>query len=401
MRRLLPLLLVVSLLATPALAGSQQDPEIEDENGDVDVQHLVDAGALSGQNVSAEELETSADVTKAWVDQETEDSFQVNVELADVPDEENLSSPLVDVWVHFTVKDGAFHTAASLSSPKSGAPVQGSYQLYLDESKVGSLTGTVDVEGDVVSIRVPKADVRDPVEGDELSDFYVTTHAPDSEAVLDYAPGAKEQSLSSLAEDDSADPTALDLSPTASYGDDYEFKATGDKTSRISVDVTPSSLEVTAGEQESFAVRITNDADGPDDVSLTLGNTPSGWSATLEQSGLSVPAQSSEIVTLFISPPADAEGHELVHLQVTSERGADKGASVSVVAVQPEESGDDSENEDAPVENQDPSQDEDADASEKDEESSPEEEAEEVPFVAPIAALAAALAAALILRDRR
>lgn len=401
MRRLRPLLLVVSLLATPALAGSPGDPEIEDEKGDVEVQHLVDAGALSDENLSAEELNTTADVVKAWIDQETEDSFQVNVELADVPDDENLSSPVVDVWAHFDVKDGAFHTAAALSSPKSGAPVQGTYELYLDESKVGSLTGDVDVDGDIVSIRVPKADVRDPVEGDQLSSFYVTTHAPDSQAVLDYAPGAKSNSLSSLASADSADPTALDLSPTASYGDSYEFQAIGDKTSRISVDVTPSSLEVTAGEQESFAVRITNDADGADEVSLTLGNTPSGWSATLEKGSLTVPAKGSEIVTLYVSPPEHAEGHELVHLKVTSERGADKGASVSIVAVQPEHAGDDA-SEDESVEDEEPSQEEEVEgSSEEDEEPSPEEEAQEVPFTAPVAALAAALAAAFILRDRR
>lgn len=412
MRRPLPILFAaVLLLAPPALAGTQADPEVDDAHGDVDVQHLVDANVLDGDDPAPEELEVSADVLRAWVAQETRDSFAINVELADIPDDRNVSSPLVEVWVHFSVREGDYHAAAVLSSPRAGAPTEVSFELYEGQARQGELMGDVDVDGDVLSFRVPKADVRDPGEDDELTGFHVTTHVPDSQVVLDYAPGTDAASLPALAEGEETDPTSLDLAADPVFGDAYTFRSFEEERSRITVTATPPSLEVEAGEQASFAIRVDNDAEGPDEVAVSTSNAPPGWSARVDPGSVTIPSQGSKILTLYVTPADDAQGHELIHVQVTSERGADKGASVSVVAVQPGPSGgsggsvDGDEKENAGSDGGTdgsasdgggaPSGSADADG-----EAGPEEEADEVPMVSPLILVAGLLGLATVVRRR-
>jgi hypothetical protein len=381
---------------------------VTDDRGDIDVQHLVEADFLRSE-VSAEELDTSGDVTRAWIDQETEDSFEINVELADVPDDRNVSSPLVEVWAHFTVREGDYHAAARLATPQSGEPVEGTYELYLDDAKTSDLAGDVDVDADLVTFRVPKPDVRDPGEGDELSSFHVTTHAPETQAALDYAPDADGQALPSLEDAERLEPTNLQLAAEARYGDTYAFQSFAEPDSRLSVDVTPESLEVEAGQQATFAVRVVNDADQAEEVSLTVANTPPGWSVDLSPSGFAVPAYGSQSAELQVRPADDAEGHQLVDIHLTGERGADKGASVSVVAVQAgsgsgswsgdgggsqNEASDPAGDEDDPPP---PAADGGAERSEANDSASGDE-AQEIPLLWPLASLLAVAVVALLAR---
>lgn len=413
MRTLVAVLAVSLVFAPPALAGSQASPEIEDPKGDVDVQHVVDADLLGDEGLAPEELETSADVLRAWIDQETDSSFELNVELADIPDEREVASPLVDVWSHFTVREGEFHVAAQLSTPREGGPTEASFALYEGEARQGDLLGGVDGDEDIVSFRIPKADVRDPGEGDELAGFHVTTHVPGPGAALDYAPGADEESLPAVTEAQALDPTDLPLAEDPMFGDRYVFQSSAEDRSRISLTVTPPSLEVAAGEQGTFAVVVDNGADGPDEVSLTTSNAPAGWSARVQPSTFTVPAQGSATATLAITPADDADGHELVHLHATSDRGADKGAGVSVLAVQ---NGDSSPSDDSAAGDEGSQAgspgDGDRDAGSSDGESteeegadaggeaepSPEDEADEVPLVSPLSLVVVFLAVALVRR---
>lgn len=412
MRRLPSILFAAALLlAQPALAGTRAEPEVDDAHGDVDVQHLVDTDLLDGDAPAPEELETSADVLGAWVGQETRESFAIHVELADIPDDRNVSSPLVEVWAHFTVREGDYHAAATLSSPRAGAPTEVSFELYEGEAHQGALLGNVDVDEDVVTFRVPKPDVRDPGEGDELTRFHVTTHVPESQAVLDYAPGTDRDSLPALTEDEETDPTDLDLAADPTFGDAYAFRSFEEQLSRLTVTATPPSLEVEAGEQASFAIRVDNDADAPDEVSLSTSNAPPGWSVRVDPGDVTVSSQGSETVTLHVTPAADAEGHELVHVKATSDLGADKGASVSVVAVQPDQPGpsggsdgraDADENENEADGGGGATMPDGADASEgstdAEGEAAPGEEADEVPFVSPLILVAGLLGLAALAR---
>lgn len=335
MRSLLAVSLALLLVAGPALAGSQADPEIEDPEGDVDIQHLVDADLLDEDPAVDEEVDTSADVVRAWVDRETEQAFDLHVELAGLPEDENLSTPLVEVWTHFTIRQGDYHLAAVLSSPEDGDPLDARFELYEGQARIAQPDGHVDVDQARLSATIAKADVRDPGDGDELSAFHVTTHAPGSQAALDYAPDADTDSLPALEEAGSTDPTALDLAADATFGDTYAFSSFEETPSRISVDLTPEAIEIEAGDQASVSVLVHNDADEAEDVQLSASETPPGWSARVQPDRLTVPGQGSAQAELSIVPADDADGHELLHLRATGERGADRAASVSVTAAQP------------------------------------------------------------------
>jgi hypothetical protein len=415
MRRALSLLIAVLLVAQPALAGSQAVPEIDDESGDVDAQHLVDVqapeqgagtGDVSGDETLEDETsdlpdeevpddqESSADILKAWVDRETEDSFVVNVEVADLPEELEVSAPLVEIWTHFTVREGDYHTVARLSAPDDGGPTEASYELYQGDSRQDDLLGNVDAETDIVSMRVAKADVRDPGGDDALTDFHATTHVADGQAVLDYAPGANETSLPDAGEDDGAEPTDLSVDPR--YGADYGFTSFEDETSRISLSLTPGSLEVDAGQTATFAVTVDNDAEASDTVTLSSWDQPSGWDVDVEPSQLAVDAKSSETAELVVTPASDAEGQELVHVQATSDRGADKEATVSVTALSSDDGssssddGDDGDAGDASSEDDDAGDGDDTQASEAGDgsDAEPSDEADEIPVVSPLAVVA-------------
>lgn len=422
MHKQVTILIALTMVASPALAGSPDEPEIEDDAGDVDVQHLVDAGLLVQAGVSRPAIDAAADVTDAWITSETRGSFEVAVQLSNLPDNRNISTPLSEVWLHFEILDGSYHARAVLSSPQPGAPLQANYELFLDDEKQENLKGSVDNGDNIVWFHVPKQAVRDPGEGDKLTQFYVTTHLPGPQPVLDYAPGATAQSIPDASGAESADPTSLQLSPTPNHGDHYTFDSFDSKPSMMSIDVTPSSLEVEAGESEEFAVRIVNDGEGAGEVSLSVGNTPDGWSVNVEPTKFTVDPASSKTATLHVTPASDAEGHELVQLQMSSAPNTDKQVSVSITATQPgsgggtgggsvdgdtgtQDSTDGTQDSQATDEQTDSgtSDGDGADGADGDgaDGASADDNAEEAPFVGPVAVIAAALAVAGLVRRGR
>lgn len=338
MRKLLAVLLASTMTAAPVLAGSASDPEVSDETGDVDVQHLVEVDALDEADVSQEEAETVGDVDRAWVHTETRDSFQISVRLAEIPDQHDTSAPLVETWTHFTVNeaDVVYHARAVLLSPQPEAPLQAEFQLYEGESQIASMPGNVDTRNDTLRFTVSKGALGGVTEGDHLTEPYVTTHLPGSKATLDYAPGAKRDSLPSPQQVDGVDPTSLDLAPDARFGDRYGFKSFTTPDADLSVSITPTQLEIEAGDQEQFSVRVMNEADAEDTVQLSTGTAPHGWGVRLDTGQLTVPPGESRSTLLYVSPPENAEGHELVDLEVTSDLGAQQGVTVSVTATQPD-----------------------------------------------------------------
>lgn len=334
------LLLAIVLAAGTASAGSASNAEVTDPKGDVTVQHLVSAGALEDANLSAEQARTFGDLRKAWVDRETPDSFSVSVQLTDIPDEWNRASPIVEVWTHFRIKDASYHAQAVLQPPEGGGQVQARYQLFEESNPTGELTGATSPAKDQVSFTVPKNDVREPTEGDQLTRFYVTTHLPATSAlggdraVLDFAPGAEP-----FVVDENADPTQLELSPTVQYGAPYDFKDFTETNSQLAVQLSPSGLDVEAGQTARVAVTVLNNAPEADTAYLSVGNAPSGWSVRLDTAQLSVDPGASRIAYLTVGPDEDASGQRMITLRVTSELGADQVYPVSVTATQPQDTG--------------------------------------------------------------
>lgn len=413
MRRTLTALLSLSLLASPALAGTPSKPEIPDDTGDVDVQHLVDLGLFEDETIPRDKAETIGDITRAWVHTETADSFQVSIELAEIPDQENTSAPLMEAWVHWTIndEDPRYHAQAVLVSPQPDAPLQANYKLYEGSSQIAELPGSVDTQNDTIRFSVSKATIGDVAEGDAFTQAYVTTHLPVSQATVDYAPGARSENVPASQQDlSSVDPTSLSLAPSPEFGSDYDFQDFQAPEGDLDVSVTPSSLEVEAGEKGKVSVRVVNNAEEADAAQLSVGTTPSGWSATTESSTLDVPSGEDRRTFLFISPAEDAEGLEFVDLTVSSSFSGEVTKTIAVTATQPADTGtsdgDTSTDDSAPSDSGDGASSGDGAASGSDG-SSPStseggsEGTNDSPALGPIALLGVVGAVALALRRRK
>lgn len=336
MRKLAILTAIVVLLGTASVASaSPKNPHIEDDRGDVDVQHLVTVGAIESSDEVPETSKQAGDIVKAWVHRETADSFSISVEVAHLPNETELSSPIVELWTHFTIKEANFHTRAVVDTPDGAEKPTARYTLHEESNEAGEVTGTTDVLNDTVTFTVAKQDVRAPGEGDLLTSFYVTSHLPDRGPVLDYAPGAERFVVSP-----DADPTKLSLTPDATYGDDYAFQSfDGPPPSDLSIELTESSVTIGAGSERTVGVTVLNGASEPDTAYLSLGDVPADWDVRLDRTTLTLEPGSSSLARLSVSPSDDASGQSLLTLQVTSDLRADQTVTLSVTAEQPTETG--------------------------------------------------------------
>jgi len=334
-RKTASVLLAVAMLAAPTVVAQSDDPEIEDETGDVDVQHLVDADVFDEADVDADQAEAVGDIVKSRVYSETEESFSITTQLAEIPKEEDQAFTIAETWMHFTVRDAAYHAVAELGAPTPGDPMQAEFALHSDDGGERSIAGSVDAKQNTVTWEVAKPDVRDPGDGDRLTEFYATTHLAEGQA-LDYAPGANGQSLPATEDPTGVDPTSLTLSPTAEYGDEYAFSSFEDVQADIDVEATPSQATITAGESSQFVIRVNNDAAESDSVSLTVANAPSDWSASLQPTQMDLDAGDSGTATLTVSPSSDSTGTSILSVSVASELGAKGGADLAVAVEQPE-----------------------------------------------------------------
>ena len=87
----------------------------------------------------------------------------------------------------------------------------------------------------------------------------------------------------------------------------------------------PSYVEAAPGEKTSYVVTVTNTGNGPDNVTLALGNVPFGWDVTLQDAVLQLPPLGSNSTRLNITAPAGmaANARADVKINVTSQGSND------------------------------------------------------------------------------
>ncbi|MDX1611500.1 MAG: NEW3 domain-containing protein, partial [Candidatus Thermoplasmatota archaeon] len=336
MRQSVLTLTAALLLAGAALAGTQGDPEIQDGSGDVNAQYLVDPGSMAPeerpealQDLSDEQLaavRTSADLVAAWITNEGPDQFTIKVQVADLYDHENISSPLVEITPHFRIDGGTpYHAPVTLSLPVEGGSVQTHGELYQGSTFLGDLSSQADNESDTVTLRIAKSLVGDPGFGNQLTHFYVTSHVAEETVVLDYAP-----------EQNPAAPTEItvgenDLGPLANYGQLYDFGAyEGAVQAAITASATPSSLTFQQGDQGKASIMVRNDAPAEDTVDLMVGNRPAGWDVRISPSQLTIQPGQAQLATVTVSPPSSASGQEILTIRLTTALGGDQQVPLSV-----------------------------------------------------------------------
>lgn len=319
------------LAAGSALAGSPMSPEIEDDRGDLTSQYwlhatLLDDGPEDLSPSQAQAINASADLLGAWVHGENDEMFMLTIEVADLPDLENVSGPLVDISAFFTIGNDQYDARTELSVPAETQDIQASYSLWEDGTEVTSLAGNLDNETDRITLLIPKDAVGDPVFGDTLTEFYATSSLADGGFILDYAPG---QPKVDVVTGDLADPT---LQADPAYGDTYEFgQYEGAVPSAIDASATPSSLVVQAGEKAKVAIQVANQAEQADTVTLAVADRPSGWTVELDETTLDLDPGQSQVATLTIGTPNGASGQEILALSLlSSPLGADIQLPISV-----------------------------------------------------------------------
>lgn len=355
-------LVVALLLAAPVMAGTSEDPEIQDDKDDARVDHLQDDGLLAGGDDPDPQVEASGDIVRAWIGEETRDAFAIHVEVADLPPAEDVSSPLVELWTHFTIDDEGYHASATITSASSSAPLETGNELYRADTSLGAIPGTVEPADPSVALAVPKPEVGDPASGDQLTRLHVTSHEPQDHAPLDYAPGDNEDSLPTIGDTESADPRDLSLSSHASFGDTYTFGFLEDEEDPQSDDdasgsdkgedgftleTSTPSLEIPAGKQTLVNVTVTNDDQGSDELSLATPHLPSGWEALVEPRSLELSSYEAQTVTLGLTPPPDAEDAKTVQVQAVREDGVERTVTLSVSPIPEDGSPSTDETEDA------------------------------------------------------
>lgn len=347
MRTGAPIFIALMLVAASGLAAAQtdQDAQIQDEEGDVDAQHLFDTGALTSDlddsEVPQEDIETSGDVVRAWFHDETPNAFRITIELSNIPNNESFPAPVAEVWTHFVVKQTQYHIEGELASPGEGMPLEPRYQLYENDVAAGTLTGDVDRADNKTWVIVPKEKIGSPEPGDTLTEPYITTHVPqeglgsDASPVLDYAPSPHQIAVSQDVEPTDVAPAVIGLGPTLDYGEAYEF---GDYPGAggLFLEVQPSAVVVTAGETATAELVITNDAPDAHDVQLAA-DAPSGWDIGAETASLTIAPGATDRVQVSVTPASGADGQEIVRFSAATTGLADD-ASLSVTA-QPASSG--------------------------------------------------------------
>ncbi len=336
MRRTTFFLAVVLLLAAgSALAGTPTSPEIEDDADDLTSQYWLHATILEDgpEELSpsqAQAINTSADLLGAWVHGESDDRFMLTIGVADLPDLENVSGPLVDISAAFIIGNDLYEARTELSVPTETKDIQASYSLAKEGREVTSLAGNLDNDTDRLTLFIPKEAVGDPGFGDTLTEFYVTSSLAEGGFILDYAPG---QPKVNLLTGDLADTT---LGAEPEHGDTYEFgQYEGAVPSAIDATATPSSLMLQAGEKGRVAIQVVNQAEQADSVTLAVADRPSGWTVELDETTLDLDPGQSDVATLTVGTPSGASGQEILTLSLlSSPLGADQQLPISV-QVQP------------------------------------------------------------------
>lgn len=341
MRRLsLTLVLALVAASATALAADGSEGVVDDETGDVSVQHLVAVQGLPETPSAQEQVELAGDIVQAVVAQETRDSLTFTVTMANLSDNETVPSPLAEVWTHFTVGQTAYHVEAELATPQESDRLQARFQLYEGSTATAEPTGSLDRAGDSFTFTLDKADIGTPQPGEMLTRFYVTSHVPQeglkpaSSPVLDYAPSAQQITVSQETDPTAIDPTHLGLTPAPGYGTPYEF---GDYQGidDLTVQATPTSTTVTAGQSAKVQINVVNQAPKADTVYLTAGNVPSGWTVSAPSDEATLDSGDSYTFTVTIDSPRGARGQHFISLKLTSDLGANQPLSISVSAQAP------------------------------------------------------------------
>lgn len=327
---LLMAILLVAALPTGS-AGSQSDPEMPDNQNDVD--------PLSLAGLKPEELDfvegnlSMFDITSAWVTTENRDGFWFVVEVNELngglapPDPTVPMPPMYATFeVYFQTGEDAWIARAVLEPwyeaepPFVFAGFLANFTLHqddADQSLIDQISGVAHIPTNALYFYVPKALVAEPEVGSEMTGMYAVSRF--QHQVLDFAPDA------------AVDPTAID--PTGAnpkdplrvlfspnHGRTYEFGQFPGSGAAARLELTSegdTTVEVEKGSQADLSVRVKNIGNSVQSVRFGT-TTPSGWTVDLDQVEMTLQPGSSDALIITASPSEKARSPGVLRISAST-----------------------------------------------------------------------------------
>lgn len=346
-------------LAGLAAAAHGGEDQITDPAGDAvasaELAGLPDDPTLR-ENLTANQ--TLADITHAWIQFETAQSFMLLIQVDDIPDGWGLPEepPEDEIWstteksvvhqvAHFRVDDAEYHAVARLHSAFDGSLMAAYHVVDAGGNQTG-VSGGFDTAEDQIWLLIPKS-LLGATDSSVLSQFYVYSKVDN--ATVDFAPDAdylvdagEEPGLPGLPGDpvgevggiveDPPEPESL-LAMIAvpdhiepNYGADYAFGqytkpssggggsggAGGGSGVTAAIKITAAELQgtVAPGAIHTYEIALQNDGEATDTVRLSLNNAPAGWAHELSADAkgeMELASGASRDVSLMVSANEDAE----------------------------------------------------------------------------------------------
>lgn len=294
---LLAALAVALLLATPqGLAGTFEDPEIDDTVDDASV-----ATDLSG------DFAAMVDVNRSWVTRDGSDlAFDINVVGSDVGFE-NAATTVDASWhVAFNANGSSWRIRLDWT----GTPSEANVSLFRDGSFVNANVSE-SRSGDNLTMTWEAA-VGTLGSTAVLTELFAFTQAEGSndvdchgQSVVDCAPN-----------------------PAQNFGRDYALAGPVDD---LSIAVSPSNQTIEKGGAGVFDATIANN--GSEALNVTLSaDAPESWNTSFVPPNVTIPAGSSASVALNVAVPDDAETGP-TNLSVSANVGGDAVSATVTVDV--------------------------------------------------------------------
>lgn len=300
MRRTLLCVLVGALLIAPAaMAGTSQDPEIEDGTGDAE---------LAGSQNQA------LDIERAWLDES--DALSASIQVAELNGSDQTSAQAASAeWsVAFNVSETEWQLRAKYVAGNLTADVLKDGQVVTDaETEARSRNRTIEIRWLDYDTHLEAGSV--------LADTYAYSDVEDAAKFEPAACHGKE---------------VVDCAPDQGTGDDFElggepYTATVDG---VEISVDRRVKQVDPGRKAVYDLSFENPSD--QDVVMDLNHTaPDAWDGTFSNETVTVRADSQAHSRLELSIPADEPPGE-VPFSVLASTDQDDGRLDLVVDVQGE-----------------------------------------------------------------
>lgn len=280
-------ILTFVIIINTASAGDEDNPEIEDED-----------------DIIPDTLMPDRDIDKAWFGNETLETFQTTLQVKNLGPEPIIPLPFEFLWKEYTAEyyvfftneeDGEeYYSMARFEFQLNATIPSMHYYIGKGNETLAETYGYVDFGNNTLTVVVFKSVIGNISRGSNLTNTYA-----ESKAVLGLLTGTTQE-------------LDRDRAPNEGYGKNYTI-TDGKVINDVSLQVSPSSLEVENGESAEYNITVQNHGEYKRDISLSLSGIPNVyWSAQLSKTLITLTPYNSTYVILTVIPNGAEDGEKAV-----------------------------------------------------------------------------------------